>query len=171
MPKPHPALIAAAASIWYLGGLGLILLYANVSDDLFPYRYLLIAAGTATMLLPAYWIRSPATFHGTPRESVVEHAARLVLFALGLVALIALGLLVPAKPLAVPIILIAVFEGYFVLGIHTTGALLARRRAPYYATRCPHCLYDLTSIEASTCPECGRAIIPPQTAATQSPAH
>lgn len=122
------------------------------------------------MFMPAFWIRSPAgVWRGMRREEMVEHSSRLILFALGIVAILAVGLLSIAKPITAPAILVAVFIGYFVLGTHTLGALLARARLKYYDSRCPHCLYDLTAIESPTCPECGRAITLPQTAASSAP--
>lgn len=169
MHKPHPAIIATGFCVWFLGGIGLVLLFAGVSDEVHRYRYAFIAAGSAIMLLPAIWIRTPAgIWRSMRREEMVEHASRLILFALGIVAILAVGLLGIAKPLTAPAILVAVFLGYFVLGTHTLGALLARSRLKFYNSHCPHCLYDLSAIESPTCPECGRAITPPQTAANKA---
>lgn len=162
--------MATGFCVWYLGGIGLVLLFAGVSDDVHRFRYSFIAAGSAIMILPALWIRSPAgVWRGMRREEMVEHSARLVLFALGIVAILAVGLLSIAKPLSAPAILVAVFIGYFVLGTHTLGALLARARLKFYDSHCPRCLYDLSAAESPTCPECGTPITPPQTAATPTP--
>lgn len=39
-------------------------------------------------------------------------------------------------------------------------ALSVHRRA-FYDSHCSHCLYNITAVEADTCPECGNTITPP----------
>ena len=43
------------------------------------------------------------------------------------------------------------------------------RRARYRVWQCPHCMYDLSGINATLCPECGHPITPSTPAATAPP--
>ena len=154
-----------ALVVWLLGGVGLVLLFIGQSTDhLYPYRYLLIGVGAVTMLVPAIWLRTSAgTFRGMRRESLIEYLSRYTLFGMGVLALGSLALLNVVQRVAATTLLILIFESYFLLGTYVTAAILARSRERYYASHCPHCLYDLTAIESSTCPECGRVVTPFET--------
>ncbi len=167
MGKPNPVMVTIAAAIWYLGGIALVLLLSNVSDDLYPIRYLIIGIGSIVMVLPAIWIRVPAgTLLRMRREEIVVRYFRIALFGAGVLSLVAIGLTGVAQRSASLTIFALVLLSYFVLGVTAFGSMLAHARLGFYSSRCPRCLYDLTAVESSTCPECGLAITPPGTAAS-----
>ena len=157
--------VTAAYFIWQLGGVGLVLLCASVSDVLSPYRYAVVALGLCIALLPPVLLKRPAPMvRGMRREQRVEGILSILAVILSAVVVLMLGLIVIEQRFAALMLMTAVFLGYFVLGASVLSSVLLRHRSVYYKSRCPYCLYDLTAAESSTCPECGRAITPPQTA-------
>jgi hypothetical protein len=160
----HPITITIAGAAWYLGGLGLVLLYSGVSDALHPYRYAVLCLGTLLFAVPVFWLRTEAgTVRGKRREDIVHRVSRGMLFVLGLAAIAAIGILGITRVFAATSLLILFFLGYFCLGTYALSAWLSLVRREFYLQRCPNCLYDLSAVESPTCPECGRIVTPFET--------
>lgn len=158
--------ITIAYAVWLLGGIGLVLLFASVSDVLSPYRYLVVAVGLIIALAPPILLRRPTPmFRGERREHRIEGILAILAITLSVIVGVMLGLIMFEQRLAALILMSAIFVGYFVLGASVLCSILLNHRSLFYGSHCRHCLYDLTAVESSTCPECGRSITPPQTEA------
>lgn len=163
--------LALRFCLLWLGGVGSLLAFSLGTHGMYAAKYALVFMAFAIHASVALYIRKPQpvrnSLHREQRVALFA-AIAIIISAIGLLCCIALGLIVPSLPAFAVLFLPLLF---FAAATLTIAQSIYLRRKPFYSTRCPHCLYDLTSIEASTCPECGLAIIPPRTAATQSPAH
>lgn len=61
---------------------------------------------------------------------------------------------------------IAVYTGIPIASAGVVSHVLSKYRHDFYMTHCHNCLYDLTSVESSTCPECNTPITHPAEAAS-----
>lgn len=156
----------------WLGGIGTTSAALIGSPGMIPNTYVLVLVVLIMHVAVAVFLRKPQPQRdGLFREQRVALIAAwiTVLCVLGLLVMMVAGLFVSDALAELALLMPLMF---FSAATVTAAHSILLRRTPFYLARCPHCLYDLTSIESSTCPECGHAITPitpPQTAATQAP--
>jgi len=125
------------------------------------------------------YIRRPLPWYRYRREDLVLLYAAYATIPLGcilLVALLGFGSMMNITRSLNPVAITIGYTIFFtILSIGTAliaGGLLSKRRV-FYASHCKQCLYDLTAVEADTCPECNTPITRSEYLPTQSshPAH
>ena len=122
---------------------------------------LLIALGVAVAL------RKPAPAIGLRRrEEMVVLIAHTAMLVFGFLFLLGLGLLTVAAPWMWAAILLCLLVLFYALAISLLARGVLAGRHVFYQTHCTRCLYDVSSVESPTCPECGRAITSLQTEAS-----
>ncbi len=160
----HPVIIAIAAAIWYLGGLGTILLLGSLFERAKYHQYIIIALGLMLSLACWFWIRKPTPMlQNSRRESLVLSSTKMYFFfsACAFLAYFALRSFLPN--LAAILILYMIFLSYFIAGNYFMAWYYLRVRELFYRSHCTRCLYDISAIESPTCPECGRIVTPFET--------
>lgn len=169
-PQPLPASVYIGAVTQYV-----IVIYISIFllRDEPRWQTLLFVLGiTAPHFIALYLIRCPLPWRVRTREQrIVSIMGYIALPTCCLTLLVGLGVeeavvSVIWRVLTDWAIGIAVLSLFMSLGtLLIAGTLLSNRRS-FYQSHCRSCLYDLTSVEGSTCPECNTPITRPAVAAS-----
>lgn len=170
MDEWRPLQQAFQSAVLGLGSVAGIVVLCWIRPELSPLKYpvVIAVALVATGVITA--LRKPAPMIGLRRrEEMVMLLAHLAMLAFGLVFLASLGLQRVSPGWMWALILLCALMSLYALAISLLARGVLAGRRTYYEGRCSRCLYDISAAESPTCPECGRAITPPQTAATPAP--
>lgn len=170
MQMPIPAsLFIGGIALYYavMGGLA----YVLIAQPLWNKAGFIVAI-LAPHFVAMYWIRRPAPWtHRTREELVFVLTVFFAIPACSLVFLTLLGLSIRTELSAISgaTELVMACTLPFMLCSAGTAMIangLKKKRSMYYDCRCRRCLYDLTSVESDTCPECNTHITRPAEAAS-----
>jgi len=116
-----------------------------------------------TQALVLLWVLKPAlTVRNLRRETLVRRIGLYTLFPLSVILFIV--------SICSESVLFLAAAAYVILWWTAPLAFftgdLGKHRISYYESHCSKCLYDISTIEADTCPECNTPITRPEEAST-----
>jgi len=131
----------------------------------------LIAVQVCTLL----WVRLPSPeILSRRREEIFVLLTGFVYFPIwSLTVLLSIGLDAPFPNGSQILFVLCMLSAFNVLPLAVFLHILNDYRIPYYAARCTKCLYDLSAVEADSCPECNTPItrLEDPTTLSSHPAH
>lgn len=155
--------LALRFCLLWLGGVSCTLAFTFSSTGMIALKYILILTVLTLHVVVVLSIRKPMPVRKKLyREQRIAQvsAVTALISAIGLMCMIGLGLVIQNIPTVFVLLLPLLF---FSAATMILAQSIYLRRKQFYKSHCTNCLYDLSAIESSTCPECGRVVTPFET--------
>ena len=169
-PSNRKTMIASAITFLILETQPILLLALSVfrPPTWRPGVFLTSIVFFGTQGLVLYWVRKPAlTIMHLRRETLITRIGLYVILPSCVVLLlVANGLEQLHYPASLAIAAASLILVFWAGPIGVLVRDIGRHRLPFYESHCSKCLYDISTIEADTCPECNAPITRPEEAST-----